>query len=131
MGVIQVGEDVPNAGEATFVVAQINGVPALEVDLDEHQTLVVLAEYGFEETVPPQHFFEDQVVRRRQIVQIVLRRRRLRRPRDLVPHSPSISSFFRQFYLLPLLIFKISWFHEMEGRFYLHFNWGLGVGGED
>lgn len=64
MGVIQFGEDVPNTGETPLIVAQIDRVAALEVDLDEHQTLVVLAEYGFEETIPPQHFLKHQVIRR-------------------------------------------------------------------
>lgn len=102
MGVIELGENVANAGEAALVVTQTNGVAALEVDLDEHQTLVVFAEYGLEESVPAQNFLQHQVVRRRQIMQVVLRRRRLRRPSDLVPHTPrpSISAqFYRDFRL--------------------------------
>lgn len=91
MGVIEVGEYVANTGKAALVVTQINGVAPLKVDLDEHQTLVVLAEYGLEESIPAQNFLEHQVVRRRQIMQVVLRRRRLRRPGNLVPHQPSLS----------------------------------------
>lgn len=86
MGVIELGEYVADANETALIVSQINWVAALEVDLDEHQTLIVLAEYGLEKAVPAEDFLEHQVVRRRQIMQIVFRGRGLRRPRDLVPH---------------------------------------------
>lgn len=59
---------------------------ALEVDLDEEEAFVVLAEDGLEEAAAADEVEQHEVVGGGQVVQVVLRRRRLRRPRDLVPH---------------------------------------------
>jgi hypothetical protein len=59
---------------------------ALEVDLDEEQPLVVLAADGLEEAAAADDVEEHEVVGGRQVVEVVLRGRRLRRPRDLIPH---------------------------------------------
>lgn len=68
MGVIKAAEDVAYLGEAALVVAEVDGVAPLEIDLDEDQAFVVLALYRFQEPPAPQHLLQHQVVRRRQVV---------------------------------------------------------------
>lgn len=71
-----------------LMVLEVEGLPgALEVDLDEEEALVVLAEDGLEEAAAADEVEQHEVVGGGQVVQVVLRRRRLRRPRDLVPHK--------------------------------------------
>lgn len=65
---------------------QINVIAALEVDLDEDEALVVLAEDGLEEAAAAEHLLKHQIVGGRKVVKVVLRRRRLRRPGYLVTH---------------------------------------------
>ncbi|PON62469.1 hypothetical protein PanWU01x14_137900, partial [Parasponia andersonii] len=45
--------------ETALVLPEINIVAALEIDLDEYQTLVVLAEDRLEEAASPQNLLED------------------------------------------------------------------------
>lgn len=90
--VIELGENVANVSKTTLIITQINGVATLEVDLDEDQTLVVLAEDGFEKSASSEDFLEHEIVRRRQIVEVVFRRRCLRCASDLVAHTGVIST---------------------------------------
>ncbi|KAI8548550.1 hypothetical protein RHMOL_Rhmol07G0280900 [Rhododendron molle] len=60
MGVIKAAEDVAYLGEAALVVAEVDGVPPLEIDLDEDQAFVVLALYRFQEPLAPQHLLHHQ-----------------------------------------------------------------------
>lgn len=77
------------AKPAEFSYLEIEGLAgALEVDLDEEQPLVVLAADGLEEAAAADDLDEHEVVRGREVVEVVLRRRRLRRLGDLVPHPP-------------------------------------------
>ena len=80
-------ENVLDLRETPLVVAEIDGIAALEIHLNENEALVVLALNRLEETTAPKHLLQHQIVRRRQVVKVVLRRRNLRRARDLVPHS--------------------------------------------
>lgn len=86
MRVVEGAENVSDLGEAAFVVPEIDGIAALKVDLDENKPLIVLALDGFEEAAATQHLLKHEVVGGRQVVEVVLRGRRLRRARDLVAH---------------------------------------------
>lgn len=80
--------------ETPLVLPEIDRVAALEIDLDEHQTFVVLAEDRLEESASAQNLLEDEVVRGRQVVEVVLRRRHLRRSSDFVPHREQTKKDF-------------------------------------
>lgn len=87
MGVIDGAEGVLDVEEAALVLAEVDAVVALEVDLDEDEPLVVLALDRLEEAALAEDLLEDQVVGGGQVVEVVLRRRPLLRARDLVPHG--------------------------------------------
>ena len=83
---LESAKDLLDVEESALVVAEVEEVAALEVYLDEDQTLVVLAEDGLEEPASSEDLLQYEVVRGRQVVEVVLRRRHLRRAGDLVPH---------------------------------------------
>ena len=86
-------EDLLDVEEAALVLAEVEVVAALEVDLDEDEALVVLAEDGFEEAATAKDLLEDEIVGRRQVVEVVLGGGDLGRARNLVPHGPSRRNF--------------------------------------
>lgn len=87
VGALEPLERPPDPLQPPLMVLEVEGLPgALEVDLDEEEALVVLAEDGLEEAAAADEVEQHEVVGGGQVVQVVLRRRRLRRPRDLVPH---------------------------------------------
>lgn len=89
VGSLQPLEGVPNPLQPPLMLLEVEGLAgALEVDLDEEQPLVVLAADGLEEAAAADDLDEHEVVRGREVVEVVLRRRRLRRLGDLVPHPP-------------------------------------------
>lgn len=94
VGMVDAAEGFLDVREAALVVSKIDVVAALEIDLDEDQTFVVFAENGFEESAAPQNLLKDEIVRRREVVQVVLRRRCLRRSCDLVAHFLILHLFF-------------------------------------
>ena len=72
----------------------------------------MLAENGLEETATAEDLLEDQIVRRRQVVEVVLGGEDLCHPRDLVAHAVTVDVLFGCFYLdsrfwiLPILLPK-------------------------
>lgn len=79
-------KNLPNLRQSPLILLEIEGIAALEVDLDEDEALVVLAEDRLEEAAAAQDLDEDEVVGGGEIVEVVLRCRDLRRPSYLVPH---------------------------------------------
>ena len=53
MGVVKGAEDPLDLEEATLVFPEIDRVATLEIDLDEDQSLIVLALNGFETAAAP------------------------------------------------------------------------------
>lgn len=95
MGVVEGAEDLFDLEETALVLPEIDGVAALEIDLNEDEALVVLAENRLQEPASAEDLLQDQVVRRRQVVEVVLGGRDLGRASDLVAHSvPQFSSVF-------------------------------------
>lgn len=86
MTVVKGTKNLFDLEETALVLSEIDGVSALEIDLDENQTLVVLAQNRFEEAASAENLLQDQVVRRRQVVEVVLGGGDLGRARDLVSH---------------------------------------------
>lgn len=99
MRVVEGAEDLFDLEETALVLPEIDGVAALEIDLDEDQALVVLAQNRLQEPAPPEDLLQNQVVRRRQVVEVVLGGRDLGRARDLVAHSVPMC---RSVFLIPL-----------------------------
>lgn len=99
MRVVEEAEDLSDLEETALVLPEIDGVAALEIDLDEDQALVVLAENRLQEPASPEDLLQDQVVRRRQVVEVVLGSRDLGRARDLVSHSVLLC---RSVFFIPL-----------------------------
>jgi hypothetical protein len=97
--VVEEAEDLSDLEETALVLPEIDGVAALEIDLDEDQSLVVLAENRLQEPASPEDLLQDQVVRRRQVVEVVLGSRDLSRARDLVAHSVLLC---RSLFFIPL-----------------------------
>ena len=60
----------------------------------------MLAENGLEETATAEDLLEDQIVRRRQVMEVVLGGGDLCRPRDLVAHVVTVAVSFGCFYFL-------------------------------
>lgn len=87
VGELEGAEDLLDVEEAALVLAEVDVVAALEVDLDEDQALVVLAEDGLEEAAAAEDLLEDEVVGRREVVEVVLGGRHLGGARNLVPHG--------------------------------------------
>ena len=88
MRLIKATEDLADLREATLVFPEIDRVgTSLEIDLDEDEAFVVLTEYGFQESATAKDLLQHQIVRRRQVVEVVLRRGCLRCSSDLVPHT--------------------------------------------
>lgn len=85
-------EDLVDVEEASLVVAEIDEIAALEIDFDENQTLVVLAENGLEEASSTEDLLQYEVVRGWQVVEVILRRRYLSRARDFVSHRFGVSN---------------------------------------
>lgn len=85
--VIKGKENLFNLEETALVVSEIDGIAALEIDLDEDQALVVLAENRLEETASAENLLKDQIVGGRQVVEVVLGGGDLGGARDLVAHS--------------------------------------------
>jgi hypothetical protein len=80
-------ERVPDPLQPPLMLLEVDGLAsALEVDLDEEEPLIVLAADGLEEATTADDIEEHEVVGGREVVEVVLRRRRLRRSRDLIPH---------------------------------------------
>ena len=95
MRIVEGAEDLFDLEETALVLPEIDGVPALEIDFDEDETLVVLAENRLQEPASAEDLLQDQVVRGRQVVEVVLGGRDLGRASDLVAHSvPQCSSVF-------------------------------------
>lgn len=86
-------EDLLDVEEAALVLAEVEVVAALEVDLDEDEALVVLAEDGLEEAAAAENLLEDEVVGRRQVMEVVLGGGDLGRARNLVPHGRFVDEF--------------------------------------
>lgn len=87
VGALEALEGPPDPLQPPLVLLEVERLAcALEVDLDEEEALVVLAEDGLEEAAAGDDVEEHEVVGGGQVVQVVLGRGRLRRPRDLVPH---------------------------------------------
>lgn len=52
MGMLHGLEDVPDLSQPPLILLEVEGVAALEVDLDKNEALVMLAEDGLEEASP-------------------------------------------------------------------------------
>lgn len=92
MGVIDGAEGLLDVEQPALVLAEVDAVVALEVDLHEDQPLVVLALDRLEEAPLAEDLLEDQVVGGGQVVKVVLRCGPLLRARDLVAHGRRFSS---------------------------------------
>jgi hypothetical protein len=94
--IVEGAGDLFDLEETALVLPEIDGVAALEIDLDEDETLVVLAENRLQEPASAEDLLQDQVVRRRQVVEVVLGGRDLGRASDLVAHFVclSVAPFF-------------------------------------
>jgi hypothetical protein len=93
----------------------------LEIDLDEDEALVVLAENGLEETATAEDLLEDQIVRRRQVVEAVLGGGDLCRPHDLVAHAVTVDVSFGCIWIL------VFGFYRFARRKCKVFTFSLGV----
>lgn len=69
---------------------KVEGFAALEINLDEDEALVMLAEYGFEEASASEELHKHQIITGREVVEVVLRRGHLGRPCDLIPHDSAV-----------------------------------------
>jgi len=85
--IVEGAEDLFDLEETSLVLREIDGVAALEIDFDEDETHVVIAENRFQEPASAEDLLQDQVVRRRQVVEVILGGRNLGRASDLVAHS--------------------------------------------
>ncbi|KAG0598094.1 hypothetical protein M758_12G045500, partial [Ceratodon purpureus] len=92
MRMFDIPQPVPNIMQLLLILLQIRRLSTLEVHLDKQQPLIVHALHRLQKPPPSERLLQHQIIRRRQVVQVILRRRHLRRPGQLVPHSyPLIS----------------------------------------
>jgi hypothetical protein len=100
--IVEGAEDLFDLEETSLVLREIDGVAALEIDFDEDETHVVIAENRFQEPASAEDLLQDQVVRRRQVVEVILGGRNLGRMTNktmkyIFQHtckSYSLNSFF-------------------------------------
>lgn len=74
MGMLHGLENMSNLRKPPLVLPEIEGVTALEVDLNQHETFIVFAKNGFEEPSAPENFDQHEIVRGREVVEVILRR---------------------------------------------------------
>ena len=68
MGVVKWAEGFFDVSESELVLAEIDGVATLEIDLDEDEDFVVLTLDRLEESASTEHLLQHKIVRRRQVV---------------------------------------------------------------